>query len=71
MYCRCKVKPSGANSSPADYANLEAISIADDAYPNSEWGIAFTTPHTRRSNGNSLDLYLPNQDATATREPVQ
>jgi|ERR1035437_460510 hypothetical protein len=33
-----RLKASGANPSPADYAKLDAISIADDAYAKSEWG---------------------------------
>jgi len=33
-----RLKASGANPSPANYAKLDAISIADDAYANSEWG---------------------------------
>jgi hypothetical protein len=33
-----RLKASGANASPADYAKLDAISIASDAYAKSEWG---------------------------------
>jgi hypothetical protein len=33
-----RAKASGANPSPADYAKLDAISIADDRYAKSEWG---------------------------------
>ena len=33
-----RVQASGANPSPADYAKLDAISIAADAYAKSEWG---------------------------------
>jgi len=39
-----RLKASGANPSPADYAKLDAISIADDAYANSEWGERFYDP---------------------------
>jgi hypothetical protein len=33
-----RVKGSGANPSPADYAKLDAISTADDRYAKNEWG---------------------------------
>ena len=33
-----RLKASGASPSPADYAKLDSISIADDAYAKSEWG---------------------------------
>jgi len=33
-----RLKASGADPSPADYAKLDAISIADDAYASREWG---------------------------------
>jgi len=33
-----RIKATIANSSPADYARLDAISIADDNYAKSEWG---------------------------------
>lgn len=33
-----RLKASGANPSVADYARLDAISIADDEYATSEWG---------------------------------
>jgi len=32
------LKERGADPSPADFAKLDAISIADDSYANSEWG---------------------------------
>ena len=33
-----QMKATGSNPSPADYAKLDAISIADDAYAKNEWG---------------------------------
>ena len=33
-----RLKASGANPSPAEYAKLDAISIAEDKYATSEWG---------------------------------
>jgi hypothetical protein len=33
-----RAKASAANASPADYAKLDGISIADDGYARSEWG---------------------------------
>jgi len=43
-----RIKASGTNLSPADYAKLDAISVADDAYANSEWGDRVYDPAYKR-----------------------
>ncbi len=43
-----RAKASGLNPSPADYAKLDAISIADAAYAKSEWGDRIYDPQYKR-----------------------
>jgi hypothetical protein len=43
-----RMKASGLNSSPADYAKLNAISIADADYAKSEWGDRIYDPQYKK-----------------------
>jgi hypothetical protein len=43
-----RVKATGANPSPADYARLDAISIADADYAKSEWGDRVYDPQYKK-----------------------
>ena len=41
-------KSSGTNPSPADYAKLDAISIADAGYAKNEWGDRVYDPQYKK-----------------------
>jgi hypothetical protein len=43
-----RMKASGLNPSPADYAKLDAISIADAGYAKSEWGDRIYDPQYKK-----------------------
>lgn len=43
-----RLKASGANPSPAEYARLDAVSIANDSYAKSEWGERIYDPEYKK-----------------------